>query len=145
MDLYYISIENLNKNKKLAHSLQHDLGCKIVEYAAKNIYDIKNPEIEVVNSKPQFKYSKKQFSISHSNNIVIAGFDDSPIGVDIEYIKSRDFISIAERMSFNMEEDSLDEFYKLWTQYEAKYKLGFDTKYCLSQNKQLLSGYCMLI
>lgn len=131
MDLYYCFINDENMRNK--YVLQHNTGIKLTEYAARNFYDINNTEIEIINNKPEFKYSDKQFNISHSKNVVIVCFDDSPIGVDIEYIKPRDYIELAKRMGFKLKEKTPEEFYMLWTQYEAEYKLGCKAEFIKSQ------------
>ncbi|MBQ9246733.1 hypothetical protein IJ182_10755 [bacterium] len=124
MDIFYVYIAENSSNPKISHSLQHEIGRKIIEYVAKNLYKINNSEIEIINNKPQFKYSSKQFSISHSKNIVMVAFDDFPVGLDVEFIKPRDYNSLAKRMNFVLDEDNINCFYKRWTQYEAEYKLG---------------------
>lgn len=121
MDLFYTYINEFSgKNKK---EKQHNAGRFIVEYAAKFIYKIENSEIEIINKKPKFKYSDINFSISHSNNIAAVCFDKYPLGFDIEFMKQRDYKSIAQRMHFKTEENTLKEFYKNWTLYEAEVKL----------------------
>lgn len=138
MDIFYTIIDE-NPNKKLHQQFQHQTGRKLIEYAAKNIYKIENTEIEIVNNKPKFKFSDKKFSISHSKNVVAVCFDDEEVGVDIEYIAPRDYISIAKRMNFKLENDSLEAFYKAWTQYEAVYKLGDNPK--IEYNCRFLNSY----
>lgn len=121
MDLYYINCENFEGDK--LNKKQHNAGRYIVEYVAKNIYKIENPEIIIENEKPKFKFSNIKFSISHSNCWVVVGFSENEIGVDIEKIKQRDYKALAERMNFTLQEDSLEDFYRCWTIYEAEYKL----------------------
>ena len=123
MDIFYTFIEE-NPDKKEQHNFQHQTGRKLVNYVAKNIYKIENPEIEIVNNKPKFKYSDKHFSISHSKNIVLAAFDDYPIGVDIQYMRECDYIAVAKRMKLKPENNTKEAFYKAWTQYEAVFKFG---------------------
>ena len=132
MDLFYCYIDDSNVKNK--YVLQHNTGIKLTEYVAKNIYNVENTEVEIINNKPQFKNSDKQFNISHSKNVVLVCFDDNPVGVDIEYIKPRDYIELAKRMGFKLKERTLEEFYIFWTQYEAEYKLGFKSKDIRSKN-----------
>ena len=124
MDLFYCYINEFETKNKYA--IQHNAGIKLTKYAAKIFYNIEDTEIEIINNKPRFKYSKKQFNISHSNDIAVVCFDDNPIGIDVEYIKQRDINELSKRMGFKLKDKTLEEFYTLWTQYEAKYKLGFD-------------------
>lgn len=126
MDLIYSKCENTKEN-------QHRTGRFIIEYAAKNLYNIENSELEIINNKPKFKHSDINFSISHSDCIAAVCFDYSKVGFDIEKIKERDIISISKRMNFKCEENTLEEFYKNWTLYEASYKLQDKVQSCISQ------------
>ncbi len=121
MDLYYINCENFEGDKQ--NKKQHNAGRYIVEYVAKNILKLENSEIIIENKKPKFKYSDIKFSISHSDCWVVVAFSKNEIGVDIEKIKQRDYKALAERMNFELKEDSLSDFYRCWTIYEAEYKL----------------------
>ena len=121
MDLYYINCENFEGDK--LNKKQHNAGRYIVEYVAKNILKLGNSEIIIENNKPKFKYSDIKFSISHSDCWVVVAFSKNEIGVDIEKIKQRDYKALAERMNFELKEDSLSDFYRCWTLFEAEYKL----------------------
>ncbi len=134
MDLFYLFTENFDFGTESDCTKQHKAGRFTVEYAAKNYYNIENPELEIINKKPKFKYSDIQFSISHCRNIVCVCFDNNPVGFDIEEIKPRDFEAIAKRMNFKLKENSLEEFYKNWTMYEAEIKLqaAAKSRYCAS-------------
>ncbi len=123
MDIFYIKIKENHFNSG------HEAGRYIIEYAAKNFYNIKNAEIEIINKKPKFLYSDLKFSISHSKEIAAVCFDTNETGFDIEKINPRDYKSIAQRMKFVLEEDTLEAFYKCWTLYEAEYKLQKEAKY----------------
>ncbi len=124
MDLIYLNTDNYNFNKPKLHNA----GRYIVEYMAKNIYNISNSELEIINKKPKFKFSDINFSISHSKNIAAVCFASSPVGFDIEKIQVRDFTLISKRMNFKTVENTLDEFYRNWTEYEATYKLQLPSK-----------------
>ena len=121
MDLFYCDCTKFNgadlKEK------QHNAGLYIINYAAENIYNIENNETEVINKKPKYKYSNICFSVTHSDNIALVCFDKNHVGVDIEKIKPRDFQAVAKRMNFKLKENTLEEFYKEWTLYEAEIKL----------------------
>lgn len=121
MDIFYTRIKN-EKNRTL-HDIQHYTGRLLLNYVAKEIFDIKNSEIEIINKKPEFKYSNKKFNISHSEEIVAVCFDDFNIGFDIEKMKNRNFEQIAKRMNFTLKKYDKETFYKAWTLFEAKYKL----------------------
>ena len=131
MDIFYTNSNNFEGKNNYYKG--HFAARAIIEYCAKNIYNIENPELEIVNNKPKFKYSDINFSISHSGEIAAVCFDKNPVGFDIEKIKNRNYKSIAKRMNFSLEEDSLEAFYKCWTQYEAAFKLQNEVKYRFSE------------
>lgn len=126
MEIFYLYLDKFNGQTKRIK--EYNAGRYIVEYAAKNFFNIKNLEIEIINDKPKYKYSDIQFSISHSHNIAAVCFDKHPVGFDIEFIKQRDFIPIAKRMNFVLKENTLNEFYREWTKFEAEYKLQQKSK-----------------
>ena len=69
-------------------------------------------------------------SLSHSQNLVVLALSQNPIGIDTENThKKRNFKSICRFLKWKDCTD-LNEFYKLFTQYEADYKLG-------SQNQKI--------
>lgn len=121
MDIFYTRIKKEKNRTK--YEIQHYTGRMLLNYVAKEIYGIKNSEIEIINKKPKFKYSNKKFNISHSDEIVAVCFDDFNIGFDIEKMKNRDFEQIAKRMNFALKKYDKETFYKAWTLFEAKYKL----------------------
>ena len=137
MDIFYIDSDNFQVSNLQSYAakqfnsskamVQHCLGRFLVQNVAESFYKI-NSEIIVKNSKPCFKTEKICFSISHSNNIILAAFDKYPVGVDIEYMKPRNFKPILERFNVNIENPGIEDFYKFWTEYEAKYKLQTKAK-----------------
>ncbi len=141
MDIFYTYLDNIPKGEM--RNVHHLTGRKLVEYAAKNIYKIDNPELQIINNKPFFKYSKKQFSISHSKNIVLVCFSDFPVGADVEYIAQRDYSAVAKRMKFHLTENTSDEFYRCWTLYEAEFKIGGDYSY--SKSFKLEENYMLSV
>lgn len=69
-------------------------------------------------------------SLSHSQNLVVLALSQNPIGIDTENTtKKRNFKNICRFLKWKNCTD-LNEFYKLFTQYEADYKLA-------SQNKKI--------
>ena len=127
MDLYYINCENFEG--ETLKQKQHNAGRYIVEYVAKNILNLENTEIIIENKKPKFKYSDINFSISHSDCWAVVVFSNNEIGIDIEKIQERDYKAISRRMKFELKEDSLQDFYRCWTIFEAEYKLQQKAKY----------------
>ena len=104
--------------KKQEHTLSYLMLHKILE----NVYGISEIDIEFINQKPFLKHRKKYFSISHSKEFIAIAISDYNCSIDIEKVKTRDYISISKRMGFNS--NSLDEFYRQWTMFEAEYKLN---------------------
>lgn len=102
---------------------QHLYGRFLVDTTAKNYFQIDDTEIEVVNKKPRFKNGDLHFSISHSENIVLAAFDKNPVGADIEFMKERNFEELFARYNYKGENLSKELFYKFWTEYESGIKL----------------------
>ncbi len=123
MDLYLIDINKFYQNDKPKMSkLQHKVGRSILDYLLKNNYDIE-PNITEVDGKPFVVGNPIYFNISHSNKLVGILFDTSLVGLDIEYKKKRNYKSVLKH--FGVKEDvSEDEFFQMWTVYEAEYKSG---------------------
>ena len=105
---------------------QFCLGRFLINYVLKNYYNIKHPEIVIKNKKPCLKNEKIYFSLSHSNDIILAAFFDKNIGVDIEWMRDRDFQKLFEYYRINSENKDKETFYQLWTVYEAEIKLQPD-------------------
>lgn len=142
MRIFYIDIEKFktryDKNfliqftdmefKTEKRFYQYSAGRYLVKSIAKNIYHIKDTEIITTSEgKPVFKNNSLNFSISHSKNIVIACFDKSPCGIDIEYAKPRNLLKLSEY--FEKTFQNTQDFYKFWTLKEAVYKLQSPAKY----------------
>jgi phosphopantetheinyl transferase len=106
--------------------LEHCFSYLMLDRILSNVYNIKNTEIEFINSKPHLINKEKCFSISHSNEYIAIAVSDFNCGIDIEKNRPRDYINIAERMGFNC--NSLQSFYTDWTYFEAEYKLAEQVK-----------------
>ena len=102
---------------------EHALGRFLVKTTARYFYGLNNTEIGIKKNKPYFINNELNFSISHSKNIVLAGFDKMPLGVDVEEMKQRNIKDILAHMGLNIENVSEELFYRYWTAYEAKIKL----------------------
>lgn len=154
MDIFYIDIDEYSVDKSVLKSFadrkflseekekQHCYGRLLVKTTAKEFFKLDDNQIEVVNKKPRFKNNNLQFSISHSNSIVIAAFDDNPIGIDIEFMKDRNFKEILKRYNYKGENITKEIFYKFWTEYEAVIKLQGSPKIKITfsfQNKYMIS------
>lgn len=143
MKIYYVNLEDgITHTKQSKKKLQSRCGRFIAEYVAKNYYGVENTEIILENGKPKFKFSKLNFNISHSENIVACAFDDYPVGIDVEYMKKRNFDELSKYLKVDFKEKN--DFYRYWTQYEAKIKLQSEIKQILTF--EILKGYmCSLL
>ncbi len=96
--------------------------------------EITNKSIEEITvlrdkkGKPYLKDMPFHISISHSDTIVAVAISDSPVGIDTEKIKNRDF-KICRKVCTEKEEviiknsnNPLEAFYKIWTAKEAYFK-----------------------
>lgn len=143
MEIYYLKkdeflksinreeLEKFSDGRKYASEekyLEHLCGLYLTKYVAKHYYDVKNPEIEYQNGKPFFKSREICFSISHSNNIVLAAFNNRNIGVDVEFMRPRDYQKIMKRYDCMDENITKEGFYRFWTLHEAEIKLGSKVK-----------------
>lgn len=136
MKIFYINTDKYNVDENILEMFltgrkfssaekkkQHCLGRFIIDKVAREVFNIENSTLEIVNNKPRFKYSTVHFSISHSKNIVLVAFDKNPVGVDVEFMKERNFNEIFARYNYRKENISKELFYKFWTEYEAAIKL----------------------
>lgn len=139
MEIYYLkkdeflnsvnkeSLKTFNDNRVFSSEekyFEHLCGLFLVKFVAKHVYNLKNMDIELKNSKPFFKSNEMYFSISHSMDIVLVGFNNANIGVDIEYMYPRNFKKIMARYNKNVVNPTKKEFYRFWTLHEAEIKLG---------------------
>lgn len=99
------------------------------------------------NGKPYINGLDINLSVSHSNEYIILAFSKNSIGVDIEKIQSRDYLSLARRYFGEKEvqiikEKGLAYFYELWTMKEAYSKLkGVNLKTRISREQILEEKY----
>ncbi len=111
--------------KSKEKEIEHLLGIFLTKFIAKQVYDVKNLEIETRGGKPFFKSNEIFFSISHSENIVMVVFNNSNIGVDVEYMKDgKNYKLIMKRYGIDAKNPSKKEFYRFWTVHEAEIKLN---------------------
>lgn len=91
-----------------------------------------NPHFSATDKgKPYLKdFPQLEFNLSHAENAAVIGLSlNTPVGVDVEYIKTNhDYIGIAERFFAPSEFETLkskpspETFYTLWTRKEAYLK-----------------------
>ena len=83
-----------------------------------------SPEITVT-GKPVI--TDGYISLSHSGQYVVLAVSDTPVGIDIEdTARIRDFDALAARMGWTLGQDKKSDFYRAFTRYESRYKLGTD-------------------
>lgn len=122
--LDYFLENNTFKSEK--RRLQYSLGRFLVKFVLKNYYNMPAAEIIVKNKKPCLKDNDSvKFSISHSDNIILAAFCNNDIGADIEFMKDRDFNRLLDyyKVKYSKKSDNKEFFYDFWTKYEAEIKL----------------------
>lgn len=139
MKIFYIKknefLEKITKEELLKYSdnrfyaseqkhIEHLCGLYLIKNAAQTYYNLKDTDIIYVGKKPHFKSNDLKFSLSHSNNIILAAFDKSDIGVDVEFMSPRNFQTIMKRYNIVYTNPTKEDFYKFWTEHEAKIKLG---------------------
>ena len=135
MDIYILKIDEADKisendlikfnKKKMTHNEKLKAHCFVyymTDKILKDIYNIHNTELEFIKNKPYLKTREKFISLSHSDEFAVLVVSNSECGCDIEKIKKRNFKKIADYMKFKSE--TLQEFYKDWTKFEASYKMG---------------------
>ena len=148
MNIYYLKksefLPNINNASLLSFSdgrkyssvekeIEHLCGIFLTKFIAKNVFDIKNTEIEITNKKPHFKTNKIYFSISHSEDIVLVAFNITNIGADIEFMRDRNYHALLNRFGQKNKKITQKGFYRFWTFKEADFKLGEDSKSIFSK------------
>ena len=84
------------------------------------------------NGKPEF--APQPFNISHSRDCLCLAFHHGAVGVDVEFMRPRNFAQIAPRImapqqleGFLARRCPMEEFYACWCAAEALVKLAGDT------------------
>ncbi|GGH58118.1 4'-phosphopantetheinyl transferase [Paenibacillus silvae] len=124
-------INTFNSTQDAYRSL---LAKVMVRCELSNRFDLAVNEIRISSNKygkPLLEGLTFFFNVSHSEEWVVAAFDDEPIGIDIEKIQPIDYLKIANRF-FSREEytdliattpdQQLQYFYDLWTLKESYVK-----------------------
>ena len=130
MNIYFINIEKIiNKIgndtlRQMYGNYHHHFSRIILKRILEENYNITS-SISEDNGRPYIKDSKLDFSISHSKNIIAIGFNDkdgAKIGLDIEFIKPREYSKVLKYYGINKSDITKEEFFQIWTQYEAEFK-----------------------
>ena len=81
------------------------------------------------NHRPTLKNSSLDFNLSHSKDLVLFALSPSLVGIDVEFMKERDYFELAQYFCTDNELEVLkttnlkgEYFYTLWTQKEALVK-----------------------
>lgn len=82
------------------------------------------------------------FSLSHSGKRGVVVFYESPVGVDLEYIKNRDYPAVLSRFTAREREEILtrEDFIKHWTAKEAFIKMKGYTLASALKNTEYFGG-----
>jgi hypothetical protein len=75
------------------------------------------------NGRPFVNGNSIFFSMSHTGDILVVAVDDSPVGIDAEFMKERDFARLSAWF-FGESVPGREDFYRRWTQFEAGLKLA---------------------
>lgn len=113
-ELKKITNERLKKQKLTAYSLLY--------FGAYNSYNLEllpNDVIKDKNGKPKCNFF--EFSISHSNDLVVLAISKNKVGVDLELIKNNRDYDVIKNKYFLEKEKNLD-FYSVWTNKESIFK-----------------------
>lgn len=128
MDIYFISLKDIintfgkTELRNKYGNFHHHYSRIVLKFLLSKIYNIKSDILEE-NKRPYIKDNPIFFSISHSENILGIAFDKKMLGLDVEYIKERDYKGVLNYYGINAPDNiSQDEFFQIWTVYEAEYK-----------------------
>ncbi len=135
IDVY---ISKLNKNLKeffpdfLKEELKTITNKKVIEqkttaysllnFGAYNSYNLELTPSDITREnqgKPVCKYF--EFSISHSNDLVVVALSKNKVGVDMELMKENRDIEVIKNKYF-LEKEKEENFYKVWTEKESAFK-----------------------
>ena len=115
----YADTHEIKSSKRF---IQHCAGRFLIKNVFKKIYNVQDPQIYIYNKKPKLKNGEIHFSLAHSADYVIGVFDNSPCGIDLEYMRPVNLNLLSKR--YNKSFKTSEDFYKFWTKYEAAIKLG---------------------
>ena len=148
MKLIYTYINNINPDiirdfaqkeiKNQRKFIQHAMGRFLSDIGLKQFYGVNEYNISIDTKGKPYIDKNINFSITHSKDIVAVGFSKDIIGVDIEYIKPRDYKSILNHYNIDREVND-GEFYQIWTDYEARIKSGLDSSVSFRLDNYILS------
>lgn len=128
------SFSNGREFKSKEKEIEHLCGTFLTKFVAKQVYDVRNTEIEICGKKPYFKSREIFFSISHSKDIVMVVFNNSDIGADVQFMKENvNCEAVMKRYGQSVNHPTLKEFYRFWTVHEAEIKLNRNVRSLFSE------------
>lgn len=145
MKIFYAKIEDLLSQtgienlKKYAQNTQYKSENRLLEHCAgrflainvcRKCYNIVNPKIITINNKPKLENNEIYLSITHSNDYVMAVFDENNCAIDLERIRPVNLKKMASRYNKNFK--TLDDFFIYWTRYECSIKQGGKINFLMS-------------
>lgn len=155
-----VHYKNSCSNKQFFY-LIYDLKCNYkdsIEFIIKcfkefGVKTVRSEYFYSISGKLEIFSQRYHFSLSHSNELIVAAISNENIGVDVEYIKpikmnflnkvfSFDELNHLEKSQYN-----LLAFYNLWTRKESKVKLlenGISSK-IKSVNVLINDNFCSFI
>ena len=124
--------KHIEKKKIFADKVRSAVGYTLV------LEEARDEIVFLENGKPCFKDVPLHFSISHSENMVIAAVSERNVGADVE--KIRDIPrGVADR--FFTEQEKQCDFFEIWTKKEAYGKYCGDMAKAFAKNVTELSFY----
>lgn len=80
-----------------------------------------------INGAPKIIPNESRYiSVTHTDTYIAIAVSDKPVGIDAEMINERrNYRAIAKKMCWN-DDLSPTQFYKKWTEYEARFKAKID-------------------
>ncbi len=142
MSLLYIDIDKLSicdKSSKILYNLPTEV--KIMEMKKQYFANVETSNIiRSSNGKPLFENGNMYIGVSDSKAKKVYAISQSDFGIDLEYIRTKKYIDIAEYYFHKDEIDTLRsskniaiDFFTLWTLKEAFIKLLDQTISCIRQ------------
>lgn len=121
MQVFIANIDSISKHSDIYSALLLP-----VHHARLSEFKNKNRKLQfILGHLMADKCDEKYTSIAHKDNFVVIATDSKqPVGIDIENTDiKRDFIGLAETLKMRQPK-SLEDFYKMFTEFEAAYKMG---------------------
>jgi phosphopantetheinyl transferase len=129
MEKVYIEFwesSTLRDSKTFKEMVYLSIAERVAELSGGNTVEI----LRVPGEKPRLKESTGwHFNLSHSEDIILCGYSNNSIGIDLEVHKKRNLSELSEHWFHREEQQYLGaqphskQFYQLWTKKEAWIKM----------------------